>query len=64
MPERRNESSAAYASRFQAEALDLLRKASVARCVYAPEQACPEEWPDEPNQWCGSCLAREILRVG
>lgn len=42
---------------------DVLRNAAASACEFNPEPSCPEEWPDKEEMWCGSCLAREVLKV-
>lgn len=43
---------------------ELLARAALGHCVYDGDglPPCAEEWADDPKQWCGACLAREVGR--
>ena len=39
-----------------------LRNHAALPCRFTPgDVPCPEAWPDERDEWCGSCFARMVL---
>lgn len=51
-------------SRLRLEGETLLSVAADQPCSFMQSgdtTPCPEEWPDRPQMWCGSCLAKQVI---